>query len=678
MSNLFSKPGRWIAASIAVIVLAAVFYNMIVDVMPKGEAQQIEGYTAWEKETLKVAESIPIQNGGRIKPLSTYAGFTMLSLHGARSMEVQGDSGKSIKIKPTAWLMDTLFRPQLAIKLPTFRIDNSDVLEAVGVKARGKRDRYSYSDIKPAREKLIELAKTYELIEKAKRDPVQDQTITLAYNLREYESLLGYFGFARFGVTLHGTGKDGAADQRADISAVMATAPQIRQQAAQSKAAGQPVDDHLVSLMQQVEDAANFSKFGLYILPPVNPKTQIWFSAGDSIYNAITDSNTDPRVAIGDIKALETTARSITESEATFREQLVSLRDGLAKRADARGEYKYIVMEADFYRMDWFLNALVLFILGTLTALAMWISGHGLVGRIFYWITLGATLTGVALCVIAIVQRCIIMQRPPVGNLYDTIIFIAATGCLFALIIELMTRRGFALGIAPIMSMLLIILARRFELGDAKDSMDPLVAVLDSNYWLTVHVITITLGYAAGLLSAFLAFIYLLVRGLRLVDDDREIRRFFTKAVYGMICLTLFLALVGTVLGGIWANDSWGRFWGWDPKENGALLIVLWTLSILHARLGGYIKEWGLHLSAVFTGAVVTFSWWHVNFLNTGLHNYGFTAGKSSIYVFYAVVGLILVFGFIAKALEDSDKASRKRSKDVGSAAGRGNIPAIS
>ncbi len=99
-----------------------------------------------------------------------------------------------------------------------------------------------------------------------------------------------------------------------------------------------------------------------------------------------------------------------------------------------------------------------------------------------------------------------------------------------------------------------------------------------------------------------------------------------------------------------------GPVLGWDPKENGALLIVLWTLAILHGRLGGYIKEWGLHLAAVFTAAVVTFSWWHVNFLNTGLHNYGFTAGKATIWTFYAVVVLILCFGMIAKAVEDNNK----------------------
>ena len=228
-----------------------------------------------------------------------------------------------------------------------------------------------------------------------------------------------------------------------------------------------------------------------------------------------------------------------------------------------------------------------------------------------------------------------------------------------SLLTEWMTRRRFALGIAPILGTVLIILARRYELGDAKDNMDPLVAVLDSNYWLTTHVITITLGYSAGLLSAFLSVIYLLMRGLDLDEGDRDLRRSLTRAVYGMVCLTLFLALVGTVLGGVWANDSWGRFWGWDPKENGALLIVLWTLSILHARLGGYIREWGLHLASVFTAAIVTFSWWHVNFLGVGLHNYGFTAGKDTIWTFYGGILAILVFGFVVMLMDKNQKAQR-------------------
>jgi len=178
--------------------------------------------------------------------------------------------------------------------------------------------------------------------------------------------------------------------------------------------------------------------------------------------------------------------------------------------------------------------------------------------------------------------------------------------------------------------------------------MDPLIAVLDSNFWLTYHVITITLGYCAGLLSAVLSLVYVLMRGLNLDGEDKDLRRSLTRAVYGMLCFTLFLSLVGTVLGGIWANYSWGRFWGWDPKENGALMIVLWSLAILHARLGGYIREWGLHLSSIFTACVVVFSWWHVNFLGVGLHNYGFTAEKKwMVWIFYAAMGAVMLFGAI-------------------------------
>ena len=93
---------------------------------------------------------------------------------------------------------------------------------------------------------------------------------------------------------------------------------------------------------------------------------------------------------------------------------------------------------------------------------------------------------------------------------------------------------------------------------------------------------------------------------------------------YGILCFGMVTALVGTVLGGIWANYSWGRFWGWDPKENGALMIVLWSLAILHARMGGYIKQIGFHLCSIFGGAIVTFSWFHTNLLGVGLHTYGF------------------------------------------------------
>ncbi len=654
--------GRWIAAVLAAAGLATVFYNLLMDNMPKGEVREVENYTPWSAETLRTAAPLPIQDGGRIKPLSTYAGFTMLRLHGARSMKIEDGKGKEYKLKPTEWLLDILFRPQLAIHQPTFRIDNSAAIEAIGIEPRGKRDRYSYADLSAGREKLGELAQTYSGIDSKERDPMQTQVLDLASNLRAYEGLLGWFSFARNGVTLAGSSENGAPDKRAEISSLMMVAETLQQQLEESRAAGRGIPEGLQNLLQQVLDAANYAKNELFILPPSDRSQDQWKSAGNVIMDTMQGKSKEPETYIADIQLLETTARSLGGGEATFRENLAKLRDRLTQRAADRGEAKSVSLEVAYYQRNWFLNALVFFLIGTLATMAMWTFGYNRAGLISAWITTAATAAGLIYCLIAITKRCIIMQRPPVGNLYDTIIFIGTTVVLLALIVEWLTRRRFALGIAPILGTALIVLSRRFELGDGADHMDPLVAVLDSNFWLTTHVITITLGYSAGLLAAFLSSAYILLRGLDLDGGDRDLRRSFTRAVYGMICVTLFLSLVGTVLGGIWANYSWGRFWGWDPKENGALLICIWTLAILHARLGGYIREWGLHLSSIFTAVIVTFSWWHVNFLGVGLHNYGFTAGKNTIWAFYAAMAVILAAGFVAMAVEKNRRAPQSQA----------------
>jgi ABC-type transport system involved in cytochrome c biogenesis permease subunit len=656
-----SFAGRVTAGILAFLGMLAVFYNLVVDNMPKGEVRAVEGYTPWSEETLKAAEMIPVQDGGRIKPLSSLAGFRMLGIHGARSMKIRdAEEGEVHKIKPTEWMLDALFRPEFAIHQPTFRIDNSDVLHAIDLPVRGRRDRYSYDDLRPGIARLIEQARTYEAIESADRDPMQQQTIDLAYSIRSYETLLRYFDFARFGIRLVGTGTNGQPDQTASVSTVMATTPQIRQQIAEAQNAGEPLHPNLQSLLEQVLDASNLAKHGLFMLPPTDSDNPTWQSAGDAIMGVMTSADPHPITTIEDIQALEKTIASMNgDDEPAFTESLIALNDRLGGRADDRGQMRRVSLEAAHYRKNAFLNALVFFIIGSISAMAMWVLNQNRAGTILARVTFATTFIGMGLCTLAIVQRCIIMQRPPIGNLYDTIIFIGTTGVMLGLIVEWFTRKRFALGLSPMLGVLLILLARRYELGDAKDHMDPLVAVLDSNFWLATHVITITLGYSAGLLAAVLSCGYVLLRGLSLVDDDRDLRRSLTRAVYGCICLCLFLSLVGTVLGGIWANYSWGRFWGWDPKENGALMICLWTLAMLHARLGGFLKEWALHLASIFTACIIAFSWWHVNFLGVGLHNYGFTAGKNTIWTFYGVMVAFIAFGGIAAMFSDKPAAPR-------------------
>ena len=170
----------------------------------------------------------------------------------------------------------------------------------------------------------------------------------------------------------------------------------------------------------------------------------------------------------------------------------------------------------------------------------------------------------------------------------------------------------------------------------------------------------INLGYAACMVAALISMIYFVQRLFGKIGPKSEDGRFLTRVAYGFIAAGLFLSLVGTVLGGIWANYSWGRFWGWDPKENGALMIVLMCLVILHARLGGYIREVGLHCCNLILGCIVIFSWFGVNQLGVGLHAYGFTDGTwPKIYGYWGSQIALLVYGVI---LAWSDRQTKKDS----------------
>ena len=133
----------------------------------------------------------------------------------------------------------------------------------------------------------------------------------------------------------------------------------------------------------------------------------------------------------------------------------------------------------------------------------------------------------------------------------------------------------------------------------------------------------ITLGYSATFVAGFLALVYV-CRGLMTKTLSPGTAKGLTRMVYGIICFATLFSFVGTILGGIWADQSWGRFWGWDPKENGALLIVIWNALVLHCRWGGLVRERGLMNLAIFGNIVTAFSWFGVNMLGIGLHSYGF------------------------------------------------------
>ncbi len=156
------------------------------------------------------------------------------------------------------------------------------------------------------------------------------------------------------------------------------------------------------------------------------------------------------------------------------------------------------------------------------------------------------------------------------------------------------------------------------------DTLEMMRAVLDSNFWLATHVVIITFGYSAMFLAGALAIVFI-VLGVFSRGFNKETARSLSAMVYGITCFATLFSLVGTILGGIWADQSWGRFWGWDPKENGALMIVVMGAIYLHARWGGIFKERGLMSLAICGNIVTAWSWFGTNLLGVGLHSYGFT-----------------------------------------------------
>jgi ABC-type transport system involved in cytochrome c biogenesis permease subunit len=190
-----------------------------------------------------------------------------------------------------------------------------------------------------------------------------------------------------------------------------------------------------------------------------------------------------------------------------------------------------------------------------------------------------------------------------------------------------------------------VMLARSFEVENGQDTMAPLQAVLDSNYWLATHVTSVNTGYAAGMFAMLLADVWLVLGAVGIGRSDPGFMKSISRMTYGATCFGLTFAVFGTILGGVWANDSWGRFWGWDTKENGALLICICQVALLHARMSGLVRDLGFNVAAGLIGLVVAFSWFHVNLLGKGLHSYGFSAATWSVLsTFYLVqFGLVCV-----------------------------------
>ena len=370
-----------------------------------------------------------------------------------------------------------------------------------------------------------------------------------------------------------------------------------------------------------------------HIIPPADSKDedQDWENMGATLMNSIRAGSIPPAVfsyariatayAADDIEGFN---RAVSEYKAALQ----------ATDPDA---VKKGGQESAFNAFLPFKRAMMIYLFGLIITLIYWLRmTDGLRSAGFQLATLALIVHTVGL-----IYRMYLERRPPVTNLYSSAIFVGWGAALLGVFLERIHRNGIGVVTASGVGYITLIIAHHLSMDG--DTMEMMRAVLDTNFWLATHVTIITIGYSATFLAGFIAIVYIL-RGLLTPSLNDDIAKSLTRMVYGTICFATLFSFVGTVLGGLWADWSWGRFWGWDPKENGALLIVIWNAAILHMRWGGMIRDRGLMNCAVFGNIVTAFSWFGVNMLGIGLHSYGFMDAAFKWLAIFSISQIALMF----------------------------------
>lgn len=585
--------------------------------------------------SLKAFQEIPVLSEGRIKPLDTYA----------RALLLQFSGRSSFARKPAVeWLGKVLFAPALTYDDKVFLINNPEVAAALKIEPESKR-RYSFSQLDPGLEKLEELAILADKIEEKNRSVVEREILRLYQNLimyvRHTEVLSFAFPSSEFQITDKEIIRQLNLPARQEVFSfydiaskadILQAKTQRLHESNRDQWSGQ--DKDFLRLMTNLYQwSMSYRDLPFDVVPTSKSGRESWLSPQDAINNEFHDEAVRREVGLlrdmavhywnGEQIPFDLAARSLKNS--------VVMRVG-GKEGKAVSK---IPLELFYNKADFFLWAKLLYGLAFLVFLLSF-----LVPKVFVrQLSLGVILAGLVFHGCALILRMMIMARPPVTNLFETFIFVSLISVVLGVIIELVNKMWLGNVVASVCGLVFLLIAGKFSAEG--DTMQMLVAVLDSNFWLALHVISITIGYAGVCVAGLIGHFYLL-QGIRYPKEKALLESTY-KNLIGTLGFGLMMTFFGTTVGGIWADQSWGRFWGWDPKENGALLIVLWCAIIFHAKVGRLIGPLGVAVASVLGIVVVMWAWFGVNLLSVGLHSYGFTSGVATGLLVYVIMETIFL-----------------------------------
>ena len=556
---------------------------------------------------------VPVLVGGRVKPLDTVARNSLLIIHGKQELRLESRA----RVGAMQWLTDVIFNAPAADEQPAFVINHPEVLGLFGWE-QGARKYFSYRELSPFLRQIEEQGSQSEKLQSAERTSYQNAILNLRNALILYQKLKNSIQ------------PEGARNFIGELDAFLAAVPQGGKAALQREQ-GQPFDrTRLDAVAEEVRRFEDISSMAYILAVPPGNESEQWISTGDSLMRSVGAGEIHPVVRlyaqIGDAYR--------SGDAAQFNADVAQLRSWFEKerpQATKRTAFEFL-----FNRLQPFSQSMTLYVLAFLLACGSWLAWSDTLRRSAFHLL----LLGLAIHTFGMLARMYLQERPPVTNLYSSAIFIGWGTVIVALILERIYRDGIGAACAGAVGFATLIIAH--HLAGSGDTLEMLQAVLDTNIWLATHVVAITTGYSAMFLAGMLAIIYV-VRGVFTRSLDKRTADSLGRMTYGVVCFATLFSFVGTVLGGIWADQSWGRFWGWDPKENGALLIVLWCALILHARWGGFIKQRGLMIMALFGNVITSFSWFGVNMLGVGLHSYGFMQKAFPWLVGFVISQLVLM-----------------------------------
>ena len=539
---------------------------------------------------------IPVLVGGRVKPLDTVARNSLLIIHGKQELRLEdGPAGAGSAMQ---WLTDVLFNAPVADQYPIFVVQNAEVLGLFGWE-QSDRKYFSFAEFAPFLKQIDEQGAQSDKLEGVQRSAYQSAILNLRNALALYQRLKNSIQ------------PEDAKNFTAELQSFESSIPGAAK-AARDLEMGENVDKaKLNDVAELVRRYERLSEMAYVLAVPPLEGSGDWHSVGESLLQSIGAGEIHPVVIeyaiIGDAYR--------ANDQSLFNEHLDGMTNWLAKEqpnATKRASFEFL-----FNRLEPFSQSMALYVLAFLLACASWLGWSQALRRSAFYLLLLA----LAIHTFGLVSRMYLQERPPVTNLYSSAIFIGWGAVIVALVLERIFRDGIGAACAGAIGFVTLIIAH--HLAGSGDTLEMLQAVLDTNIWLATHVVAVTTGYSAMFLAGMLAMIYI-VRGVFTRSLKKQTADSLARMTYGVVCFATLFSFVGTVLGGIWADQSWGRFWGWDPKENGAVLIVLWCAIILHARWGGFIRQRGLMIMALFGNVVTSFSWFGVNMLGVGLHSYGF------------------------------------------------------